>query len=68
MHIKHDLSDPDNWILPHNAEVLDRAGLKTIEQYIDKRRNTLWMNAMNLRRILSDCLQITKPKKNSCLS
>jgi hypothetical protein len=38
-HIRKD--ENDEWICPASAEVLEQAGLKTIDEYITKRKNTL---------------------------
>ena len=42
------------WVYPHTADVLRAAGLRTLEQYIDKRRHTI-ANTIRGRPILEEC-------------
>lgn len=64
-HIRPDPLDPDKWILPNSSEVLASAGLKSISQYIEKRRSTLRNTARDSSRILPICLRVRKPRRLS---
>ena len=56
---KHIWQDSNGeWHQPSSKEVLEGAGLKTVEDYIEQRKNTL-MNFVKGRPIYHECLLST---------
>ena len=65
-HIRPDPLDSSQWVLPESTEVLHKAGLLTIEQYIKKRRitlkSTVEKEGASYSNLLRICLRVRKPR------
>ena len=60
--IHPDCRSPGHWICPSTITILSKVGLKTISEYITKRKQKLRRSVENSSAVLPSCLKLRNPK------